>query len=183
MMLTQVWTPYPTNWFFIEFPTTNINQSSIFPTSQVKKLKNHFHKIFVIEHFPTIPKVCLKFFYLFLVMILLSFSWKILLKIQCFLHLESKKLKITSTKPYSLNISQQYQKFVANCLFIYSSDFIEFSMVNLFNMQQLLHCRYKHDKIILMHKGLSSDTKSTMSGTMAWEIFMWNKTNKLFSLK
>jgi len=68
-------------------------------------------------------------------------------------------------------------------LFIYSSDFIEFSMVDLLNLQKLLHCRYKHYKIILMHKGLSSDTKSTMGGTMAWEILMWNKTNKQSSLK
>jgi hypothetical protein len=30
-----------------------------------------------------------------------------------------------------------------------------------------------------MHKGLSSDTKSTMRGTVAWEILMWNKTKKI----
>lgn len=52
------------------------------------------------------------------------------------------------------------------------ADFIEFSMRKLFNIQQLLHCRSKHDEIMLLQPyslKFSNDIKSER-GIVVWEM-------------
>ncbi len=58
-----------------------------------------------------------------------------------------------------------------------------FQWKNLFNIQLLLHCKWKHSEPNLVHastthRGHSNNTKSATRGTMVWKISTW-QTNYL----